>query len=442
MVYFKDISYMLSHVFFLAYIYLFLIHRYSKGKTIFICIASCSVMNLMDIFKLNLFGGNPWIYFVTTIVQISIAQLTGFWISKVRNTTTLFIGLSASNYVVIGSISASIIYIFTDHFYFALFGNIVVHIVVLLVLYFKLGAIFQKFCERDWGNNWLEMCLIPVFFFCSFSSIAFFPHTLYEYPSNILVAVFLMITMFVSYVVVLHYMDSEMKHIEEYWKNAMFESYIKGLESQKHLVEQSEQNLKVLRHDMRHYVTMIQSLLDQGEYEEIRSIAEHIDEVTKENKVQRYCDNLVVNTILSKMSELARSNGITLNMDLFIQEQIPVNEYEFAMVLANLLENAVFGTKELSAEKKYINVKIQCTKERLLIDMLNECEEKLEFDSLTGLPKSKKGKNHGLGMQSVQIFAEKLGGNIECYCEDQKFRIILFVDFDNWEENFPGGGSA
>lgn len=99
-------------------------------------------MNLMDIFKLNLFGGNPWIYFVTTIVQISIAQLTGFWISKVRNTTTLFIGLSASNYVVIGSISASIIYIFTDHFYFALFGNIVVHIVVLLVLYFKLGAIF------------------------------------------------------------------------------------------------------------------------------------------------------------------------------------------------------------------------------------------------------------------------------------------------------------
>lgn len=429
MVYFKDVSYMLSHVFFMAYIYLFMIHRYSKGKTIFICFITCSVMNLLDLLKLNLFGGNLWVYFVTTIVQIGIAQMTGFWISKVRNTKTLFIGLSASNYVVIGSISASIIYLCTDRFYLALIGNVVVHIVILLALYSKIGVIFQKYCERDWGDNWLELCLVPVFFFCSFSSIAFFPHTLYDYPSNILVAVFLMITMFVSYVVVLHYMDSEMRQIEEYWKNVMFESYIKGLESQKHLVEQSEQNLKVLRHDMRHYVTMIQSLLDQGEYEEIRSITEHIDEVTRENKVQRYCDNLVVNTILLKMAELARTHEITVNMDLHIQEQIPVNEYEFAMVLANLLENAVYSTKELSPEKRYINAKIQCTKERLLIDMLNECEEKLEFDSLTGLPKSKKGKNHGLGMQSVLTFAEKLGGNIECYCENQKFRIILFVDF-------------
>lgn len=429
MVYFKDLSYMLSHVFFMAYIYLFMIHRYSGRKTIFICSLSCFVMNLLDILKLNIFAGNQVCYFATTIVQITIAQLTGLLISKGRNSKTLFIGLSASNYVVIGSISASILYICTNHFWFALVGNIVVHIVILLALYHKIGAIFQKFCERDWGNTWWELCLIPVFFFCSFSSIAFFPYTLYEYPSNILVSIFLMVTMFVSYVVVLHYMDSEMKHIEAYWKNVMFESYIKGLESQKHLVEQSEQNLRVLRHDMRHYTTMINSLLDQGEYEEIRSITAHINDVVRENKVKRYCDHLIINTILSKMAELAKAHEITLNMDVLIQEQIPVNEYEFAMVLANLLENAVFSTRELSSAEKYINAKIHCTRERLLIDMVNECKEEIEFDSLTGLPKSRKGKNHGLGMQSALTFSEKLGGNIECYCENHKFRIILFVDF-------------
>lgn len=429
MVYFKDISYMLSHVFFMAYIYLFMIHRYSKRKTVFICVISCFVMNLLDFFKLNMFPGNNLCYFATTIVQITIAQLTGLLISKGRNSTTLFVGLSASNYVVIGSISAAILYIYTENFCFALFGNLVVHIVILLALYLKIGTIFQKFCERDWGNNWWELCLIPIFFFCSFSCLAFFPNTLYEYPDNILVSIFLMITMFVSYVVVLHYMDSEMKQIEEYWKNVMFETYIKGLESQNHLVEQSEQNLKVLRHDMRHYLMMINSLLDQGEYEKIRNITEHINEVIRENKVKRYCENLVINTILLKMAGLAKSFEITLNMDLRIQKQIPVNEYEFAMVLANLLENAIFSIKELNPAKKYINAKIHCTKEHILIDMSNECEEKIEFDSLTGLPKSRKGKNHGLGMQSVLTFSEKWGGNIDCYCENNKFRIILYADF-------------
>lgn len=429
MAYFKDISYMLSHVFFMAYIYLFMIHRYSKAKTIFICVISCSVMNLLDLFKLNMFPENKLCYFATTIVQIAIAQVTGLFISRGRNSKTLFIGLSASNYVVIGSISASIIYIYTNHFGFALIGNFVVHVIILLALYFKIGTIFQKFCERDWDNNWWELCLIPVFFFCSFSCLAFFPNTLYEYPANILVSIFLMITMFVSYVVVLHYIDSEMRQVEGYWKNVMFESYIKGLESQNHLVEQSEQNLKVLRHDMRHYLMLINSLLDQGKYEKIRNITTHINEVIGENKVKRYCENLIVNTVLMKMAELAKSFEITLNMDLRIQKQIPVNEYEFAMVLANLLENAVFSIKELNSSKKYINAKIHCTKEHLLIDMSNECEEEIEFDTLTGLPKSKKGKNHGLGMQSVLTFSEKLGANIDCYCENNTFRIILFLDF-------------
>lgn len=431
MVYFKDISYMLSHVFFMAYIYLFVIHRYSKKKTIAVCAISCIIMNLLDLLKLNLFPENHLCYFLTTIVQISIAQFTALFIAKGRNSKTLFIGLSASNYVVIGSISASILYLYTNHIYFALIGNIFIHIVILLALYDKIGTIFQKFGERNFEDTWWELCLIPVFFFCSFSCVAFFPHTLYEYPSNVLVSIFLMVTMFVSYVVVLRYMNSEMKHIEEYWKNVMFESYIQGLESQNHLVKQTEQNLKVLRHDMRHYLMMINSLLDQGKYEEIRNITVHINEVIKENKIRQYCENLVINTILAKMAELARSFEITLNMDLLIQKEIPVNEYEFAMVLANLLENAVYSIKDLEPAKKYINAKIHCTKEHLLIDMNNEYEEEIEFDSLTGLPKSQKGKNHGLGMQSVMTFSEKLGGNIECYCENNKFRIILFVNFSD-----------
>ena len=51
--------------------------------------------------------------------------------------------------------------------------------------------------------------------------------------------------MLVSYIVVLRYLDGEMKNVDSYWKNVMFESYIKGLESQNYLVEQSERNLKI-----------------------------------------------------------------------------------------------------------------------------------------------------------------------------------------------------
>ena len=427
MIYVQNISYTLSHIFFLVFVYLFMVHRYSKKKTLVICFLSFILTTVMNQLKLNLFPGNGLFYFFTTITQIAVAQLTGLLISEKRNSKTLFVGLSASNYVVVGSMLASILYICTDNIILALAGNLLSHVSILLLLYFKTRIIIFKFCERDLEKGRWEICLIPVFFYCSFSSIAFFPYTLYDHPENILVSIFLMITMLVSYVVVLRYLDSETKQVEEYWKNVMFESYIKGLESQNYLTEKSEQNLKILRHDMKHFSMMIDSLLEQGEYEEIKNVTGHINEVVNENKINQYCENLIVNTILMKMAEQAKSLLITLHLDILIPRQIPVNEYEFAMVLANLLENAVISVKHAEPDKRYVNAKIHCTDEFLLIDMENECEQEIPFDSITGLPKSRRGKGHGLGMQSVQAFCDKLGGTIDCYCKNNRFRIILYV---------------
>ncbi len=429
MVYLKDISYTLSHIFFMGFIYLFLTPRFTKKATLAICLVACFVMNLLDLLKLHLFSGDSVVYFFTTLVQIAIAQFTGLFIARKRDSRVLFIGLSASNYVIVGSITASILYIYTENMWVALIGNIVMHLVILWVLYVKIADIFHMFCERDLGKSWWELCLIPVFFYCCFSCVAFFPYTLYEYPHNILVSIFLMITMLVSYVVVLRYLHSETKQVEAYWKNVMFESYIKGLESQNYLVERAERNLRILRHDIRHYSTTIDALLRQGNYEEIGKIAGHISDVVDENKVERYCENLIVNTILLKVSEQAKPFQIDIRADVLIPGDIPVNAYEFAMVLANLLENAVFAVKDLEQEKRKIHAKIHCTDGYLLIDLENEYGGRIDFDSLTGLPKSQKGAGHGLGMQSVQAFCDKLGGNIECYCEKNRFRLILFAKF-------------
>ena len=180
---------------------------------------------------------------------------------------------------------------------------------------------------------------------------------------------------------------------------------------------------------MRHYSTLIDSLLDQKEYREIKKIIGHINEVVNENKITRYCENLVINTILLQMTEHARALDVALRLDVQVQKRLPVNEYEFFMVLANLLENAMYSVKDLNPEDKYINAKIHCTTEHLLIDIENKYTGKIHFDSVTGLPKSRRGEGHGLGMQSVQAFSDKLGGNIECYCEKNTFRIILFVKF-------------
>ncbi len=429
--YFQNISYTVSHVFLMLFLYLFITHRYSKPITKAICIASCVILNVTDLIKLNLYPTNDLIYLFVTIFQIIVTQYTGILIAKKRNAKVLFMGLSASNYVIIGSVFASILYIYTGYVLPALAGSIAIHTLLLYILYGNIRNIWLRQYEKEYTRGWWKLCLIPVFFYCSFSFVAFFPRTLYENPQNIPGIIFFTITMLVSYVVVLQYIETEADQKNTYLKNVLFESYIKGLENQFYLVEQSEQNLKILRHDMRHFSSMISHLLDQKEYDEIRNTLSYINDVTDENKVVKYTNNLMVNTIISKMMARAASFAATVHLDIDVEKEIPVNNYEFSAVIANLFENALICVKNFEPEKRTIELKVHCSQKQLFIQTKNAFREKITFDTQTGLPKSKKGEDHGLGMQSMLAFSDKIDGTIDCFCENGVFQMILFARFDS-----------
>lgn len=427
--YFSNYSYMISHLFSMVFLYLFITHRYSKTVTRYICIASFLLLTVTDYLKLNVYPDSDRCFVCVTVFQIVLTQSTGFLISKKRNTKVLFIDLSASNYVTIGSILACVVYIYTGSQLLALVGSFMIHVVFLYILYISIHDVWLRQYENEYTKGWWQLCLIPVFFYCSFTFIASFPNSLYEYPQNIPGILFLIITMVVSYIVVLHYVESETAQKNIYMKNILFESYIKGLENQFYLVEQSEQNLKILRHDMRHFSNMIHHLLDQQEYDEIRRTLAYIDDVTDENKIVKYCSNLMVNTIISNMMKRAEDLHIYVHLDLAVEKELPVNNYEFTAVIANLFENALIGVKNFKPEKRKVDIIVHCSNSELFIQTQNAFDEEITFDPLTGLPKSNKGKNHGLGMQSALAFSEKIDGSIDCFCENGIFRLILFAKF-------------
>lgn len=426
---FTAMSYIISHIFLALFIYLFIIHRYSRIVTGMICFFLFFSLSALDFVKLLLFPDSDPCYVIVTVLQILLTQATPFFISGEKNSRILFIGLSASNYVITGAVFAAILKICTGSTLFALSGSFAVHLAILLLLSVFLRKMCLKSQKEDSGKSWLELCLIPVFFYCSFSFTAFFPNTLYDIPDNIPGILFIIITMFVSYIVVIRYLESESRKNAVYWKNMIQESYIRGLENHHYLVEQSEQNLKILHHDIRHYSSLIDSLLEQKKYDEIKKVNEHISLIAEENKVEKYCSNLIVNAILSNMMAKAHSLDIKVDLDARIPREIPVDDYELTLVIANLFENAVQCVKSFEKEKRYIEMKIHCMEDHLFIQTKNEYEGEILLDSATGLPKSQKSGNHGLGMQSILAFSEKSGGTIGCYPDGGIFRIMLFARF-------------
>lgn len=425
--YYKNITYMISHIFLMLFMYLFMVHRYSKRKTAGICIASFLILSAFDCLKLNLFPDSRLCYVSVTVFQILVTQFTGLLIARQRDSRVLFVGLSASNYVIAGSIAATVLYIWTEDMSLSMAGSVAVHAGILLILVPRLRKSWLKYQNRGSMRSWWALCLIPVLFYCGFSFLAFFPYTLEDNPQNIPGVFMFILTMFISYVVVLRYLESESERTGIYWKNVFFESYIKGLENQYYLVEQSEKNLKILRHDMRHYCGMIDSLLNQGAYDEIRKVTEHIKAVADENRLVKYCENLMVNSILSHMMDRACSEGVSVRVAAAVPKELPFNEYEFASVIANLLENAISCVSSFQEKEKSVEARIDCTDGHVYVHMQNAYEKEPALDAHTGLPQSEAGEGHGLGMQSVQAFSDKIGGSIGCYCKEGIFHIMLFA---------------
>lgn len=166
--YFNNISYMISHIFLMLFIYLFITHRYPEFITKSICFSSFVLLTATDCIKLNIFPDNDLCYFIVTIIQILITQFTGIFISKKRNTKVLFMGLSASNYVIIGSVLASILYIYTGKQAPALLGSCVIHAILLSVLCKNLRELWLRQYEKEYTKGWWKLCLIPVFFTAAF----------------------------------------------------------------------------------------------------------------------------------------------------------------------------------------------------------------------------------------------------------------------------------
>lgn len=427
--YLTAFSYIISHIFLILFFYLFMIHRYSQAVTLLIYFLLFSVLCTLDFFKLILFPDSALCYIVSTILQIIATQTSAFFTARKQNYQTLFIGLSASSYVIAGALSSAIIKIYTDNSILAIIGGIAVHFGILVFLFFTIRKSCLRFQEKSYEKGWWKMCLIPIFFYCSVSFTAFFPHTLYDNPDNIIGTVFIVITMFASYIIALSYMESESKRIAGYWENKLQESYIRGLENRHYLVEQAEQNLKILHHDIRHYSQIIDSLLEQKKYEEIKEINEQINHIADENRVKEYCSNLMINTILSNMMDKALSLDIRVDLDTNISKEVPVNVHDLAIVIANLFENAIQCVKPFEMEKRYIEIKINCTNSQLFIQTKNEYEGEIILDSITKLPKSKKSGNHGWGMQSILSFSKKIGGTVGCYLDNGIFDIMLFAKF-------------
>ncbi|MDD4495887.1 MAG: GHKL domain-containing protein [Eubacteriales bacterium] len=236
---------------------------------------------------------------------------------------------------------------------------------------------------------------------------------------------------FLPFVLCVAYLIFNIVYFREYEEKCEAERHnqlmeMKRAQSEKEIeaIRCSEYAVSLLRHDMRHFLNNISSYIEQGDTDKAKSYIHEIIALTDKTAMQKYCENEIVNMILSSYEKEITEKGISFQHSIQIPAKLPVSDVDFTSILSNGLENAIHAVSSLDPDKRNITLDLRMNGDKLLLSIKNPYANRVEL--LDGIPQAK-GTGHGLGTQSIKYVAEKLNGNYQFVAKDGQFalRVVL-----------------
>lgn len=193
-------------------------------------------------------------------------------------------------------------------------------------------------------------------------------------------------------------------------------------------LEQQQFEIRRLRHDMANHMQALLSLPDDQK-------EEYIEELIKLPVMQgnmRYCENEVVNAVITAKMGWIEREGIRLKADIAIPESVSVSKIDLCALFADSLDNAIEACRKLKPEEKHIDLEAKTKKGLLVCRMVNPLPEPDRVRENQGLPEtSKKDKTrHGLGLRSIQDIVIRYGGRLEIKQSEGLFSLFFYIPFD------------
>lgn len=291
---------------------------------------------------------------------------------------------------------------------------------ILLVRY--LASLFTSIFLNS-NKKILIFSILPIVYYC-FDYITTV-YTDWLYSGDQLVFEFLPLTLAISYLIFY------ILYFKEYEQN-------NELERQKQIIEiQASQSLKeieairtsnyetsLLRHDMRHQLQSIYTLIENGNQEEALKYIEETLLAVENTSLQRFCSNELVNMILSYYVASMDKKNIQFDASIHITSTLPCSDQEFSSILANGLENAINAVCELDEDQRKITLLLKNEGLKLLLSIQNPYHKEPVF--VDDMPISHIN-GHGFGTQSIRYITHKLKGNCQFSADNGIFSLRVVI---------------
>lgn len=189
-------------------------------------------------------------------------------------------------------------------------------------------------------------------------------------------------------------------------------------------IRRIQQQIGLLKHDMKNHTLVILSYLEENKTEEARKYAGEI--LDKLNRMYTYVNvgNSLLSYIINSKLSLAKERGIEIKAEI---ENLPfsyMDSVDFSSLLNNMLDNAIRGA--LDSEGRKLEMNIASEKGFDVITVKNSIDGSVLKDN-PQLATSKEEPGHGYGMKQMKAVTEKYEGSMDIYEKDGMFVVSVML---------------
>lgn len=182
-----------------------------------------------------------------------------------------------------------------------------------------------------------------------------------------------------------------------------------------------------MRHDLRHHIHMVNYYLEEKNYDKLQEYVNAYRESIPDMERIRFCDNRIVNNIIFYFASQAMERKIDFQAQLVVAEQLSVTDHEIAVLLGNLLENALDACMEQKETERRIIVKGKGDARSLIFTIDNTCENEIKRNK-KGELLTTKPQGNGIGVNSAKKIVDRYNGFFSADKRGEMFCVSFMLD--------------
>lgn len=181
-----------------------------------------------------------------------------------------------------------------------------------------------------------------------------------------------------------------------------------------------QDEFRALWHDIKKYMLAMENLVSKNDQSEAQNQLTTLKNKFSNLEQLVYTGNSIADGILNYGSNKARSLGISINFDLWLDTELNISPVDLYIIIGNTMDNAIEACDVFPADQK---PSISCTLRQKNHVLLYEISNPIPQVSV-----KKAGDIHGYGLENVKECVNRNNGFISVKTENDTFCVSITLN--------------